>query len=193
MAKGVVTHGNRIGVISTVATAQSNAYRNAIYEVNPQVNVWQVGCPEFVPLIENNRIYDSHTKKVAREYLTPLINDRIDSLIYGCTHYPHLQGVLREILPKSVQLIDPADYVVKAAKKELQLLNLNNKVNLLPTRFCVSGNPEDFAKISRQWLGFTPRVENISLPCATNLIDLPSYSEIAPVQAKQLYRASLTA
>ena len=191
-AKSAVTQGRRIGVISTVATAKSNAYRDAIQEVNSQVHVWQVGCPAFVPLIAENRIYDSYTKKVARQYLTPLINHHVDSLIYGCTHYPHLQGILREILPKSVKLIDPADYVVRAAKKELQLLNLKNTINLLPTRFCVSGNPDDFAQISRQWLGFTPNVEKVSLPCATNLIDLPTHPEITTAK-KKIYQESLTA
>ncbi|MBL1209007.1 glutamate racemase [Geminocystis sp. GBBB08] len=162
-AKGAVKQGKKIGVISTVATAKSNAYRNAIQEINPQVDVWQVGCPEFVPLIEQNRIYDPYTKKVAQEYLEPLIRNQIDALIYGCTHYPHLQGLFKEILPSSVKLIDPADYVVRATERELDLMNLRNHHTLLPTRFCVSGEPEDFAKISKQWLGFTPQVEKIYL------------------------------
>jgi glutamate racemase len=193
-AQGAVSQGKRIGVISTVATAKSNAYRHAIQEINASVNVWQVGCPEFVPLIEQNRIYDPYTKQVAQRYLAELIDNRIDSLIYGCTHYPHLQGVLREILPASVQLIDPADYVVKATQKELDLLNLNNKRNILPTRFCVSGNPHDFARISKQWLGFTPYVEHVALPevATNNLIGLPHHSEVLSVN-KKVYTNSLTA
>ena len=193
-AQGAVNHGQkRIGVISTVATAKSDAYRNAIQEINSGVNIWQVGCPEFVPLIEQNRIHDPYTKEVARKYLANLIENRIDSLIYGCTHYPHLQGILKEILPNSVKMIDPADYLVKAVQKELSLLNLNNKVNLLPTRFCVSGNPHDFAKISKQWLGFTPQVEQVVLPGVThNLIDLPNYSDVISVN-QQIYTKSLTA
>ncbi len=177
-AKGAVENGQKIGVISTVATAKSNAYYNAIKEVDHNVDVWQVGCSEFVPLIEQNRIYESYTKKIATEYLTPLIDNRIDSLIYGCTHYPHLEGVLTQILPESVKLIDPANYLVEAVEKELKLLNLlNNTGNLLPTRFCVSGNPEDFAKISKQWLGFTPTVEKVHLSTDDNLLDLPVKTE----------------
>ncbi len=191
VAKGVVSEGQRVGVISTVATAKSNAYLHAIRQINSYTHVWQVGCPEFVPLIENNRIHDPYTKKIASEYLKPLIDDRIDSLIYGCTHYPHLQGILRAILPESVKLIDPADYVVTEAKKQLDLLSPNKTFNLLPTRFCVSGNPEDFAKISKQWLGFTPNVEQISLSGANNLIDLHSNPEIVSVDHQ--YSRSLTA
>ena len=191
-AKEIANQGKRIGVISTVATAKSNAYRDAILEANKDINIWQIGCPQFVPLIEANRIHDPYTKQVAREYLTPLINNRIDNLIYGCTHYPHLKGVFKEILPKSVNLVDPADYVVKAARKELQLLNIKNTGRLLPTRFCVSGNPEDFAIASKRWLGFTPFVEKIYLGADQNLIDLSTHND-RNLNNQPVYSEGLTA
>jgi glutamate racemase len=163
-ARAAVRHGKRIGVISTPATAASNAYRNAIQEISPNAEVWQVGCPKFVPLIEQNRIYDAHTKEVARQYLNPLLEKNIDTLVYGCTHYRHLKPVFQEILPATVQLIDPASYVVKAAQKELEILGLTNSTLTLPTRFGVSGCPEIFTQLSQQWLGFLPNVEKICLP-----------------------------
>ncbi|WP_324281938.1 glutamate racemase [Cyanobacterium aponinum UTEX 3221] len=190
-AKGAVKAGKRVGVISTVATAKSNAYRDAIVEIDPKTQVWQMGCPEFVPLIEQNRIYDPYTKKVAQQYLKPLIEANIDTLIYGCTHYPHLKGVLSEILPSSVRFIDPADYVVRAAEKELELMNLRNHGLLLPTRFCVSGNSDDFAITSKQWLGFTPHVEKIHLP-SSKVIELHNSTEIE-INQHHLYAESLIA
>lgn len=191
-AKGAVKQGKKIGIISTVATAKSNAYRNAIQEINPLVDVWQVGCPEFVPLIEQNRIYDPYTKKVAQKYLEPLIRNQIDALIYGCTHYPHLQGLLQEILPSSIKLIDPADSVVRATQRELDLMNLRNHETILPTRFCVSGEPEDFAKSSKQWLGFTPQVEKVYLPSLPSVPNTPLLSEVRQIH-HHLYAESLTA
>jgi len=163
-AQAAVHQGKRIGVIATPATAASNAYRNAILEMDNSCLVWQVSCPAFVPLIEQNRIYDPYTYEVAREYLAPLIQQRIDTLIYGCTHYPLLAPVLRSLLPVGVQLIDPAVRVVAAAAQELELLGLRNAGTALPTRFCVSGPPQQFAELSVQWLGCTPAVEKISLP-----------------------------
>lgn len=163
-AQAAVHQGKRIGVIATPATAASNAYRNAISEMDNSCLVWQVSCPAFVPLIEQNRIYDPYTYEVAREYLAPLIQQRIDTLIYGCTHYPLLAPVLRSLLPVGVQLIDPAVRVVAAAAQELELLGLRNAGTALPTRFCVSGPPQQFAELSVQWLGCTPAVEKISLP-----------------------------
>ncbi|MFM6189588.1 MAG: glutamate racemase [Planktothrix sp.] len=163
-AQAAMRQGQRIGVIATPATAASNAYRHAIQETDPSVQVWQVGCPEFVPLIEQNRIHDPYTYQIAQEYLTPLIQQQIDTLIYGCTHYPHLAPILRSILPAHVQLVDPAVSLVKAASQELELLGLRNTHSPKPTRFCVSGCPQQFANISVQWLGFTPTVEATTLP-----------------------------
>ncbi len=167
-AKAAVEKGRRIGVISTPATAASNAYRNAILEVEATSEVWQVGCPEFVPLIEQNRIYDPYTKEIATEYLSSLIDNHIDTLIYGCTHYPHLELLIKEILPSSVNLIDPAKYLVQASEQELELMGLKNHAQPLATRFAVSGSPEQFARLSNRWLGFTPKVEKVHLPDFSN-------------------------
>lgn len=163
-ARAAVQKGKRIGVIATPATAASNAYRRAIEEIDPTAQVWQVGCPEFVPLIEQNRIYEIYTKEVAKQYLKPLLQLKIDTLVYGCTHYRHLEPLFRQILPPSVRLVDPARYVVTAAEKELELLGLKSTFPSLPTRFCVSGNSETFSLVSRQWLGYIPKVNKIYLP-----------------------------
>jgi glutamate racemase len=126
--------------------------------------VWQVGCPAFVPLIEQNRISDPYTYEIAREYLEPLIEQDIDTLVYGCTHYPHLAPVLRQILPASVQLVDPAVHVVAAAAQELDLLGLRSQRGPKPTRFYTSGSAREFAHSAVQWLGHKPLVEQIYLP-----------------------------
>lgn len=157
-----VQQGQRIGVIATPATAKSNAYKRAILEIKPLVEVWQVSCPEFVPLIEQNRIHDPYTTEVARSYLEPLIQQDIDTLVYGCTHYPHLAPVLRSLVPYSVKLVDPAISVVAACAQELDLLGLRNTYPSMPTRFAVSGCPQQFAQSSVTWLGCTPLVEVVN-------------------------------
>lgn len=163
-ARAAVQTGRRIGVIATPATAASNAYRQAIAEIDATAQVWQVGCPEFVPLIEQNRIDDPYTQDVAQEYLEPLLQRQIDTLIYGCTHYPYLAPVLRRILPSTVRLVDPAVHVVTAAAQELDLLALRSARPPLPTRFCVSGSPKPFVEIASSWLGCTPVVDRMRLP-----------------------------
>lgn len=168
-ARGAVSQGKRIGVIATQATVNSSAYQNAILEVNPEASVWQMPCPEFVPLIEANRINDPHTKRIVQKRLQPLLERGIDTLIYGCTHYRHLSGVIQSILPSHVTCVDPAEYVVRATEQELELMGWKNTEPPQPTRFAVSGCPEQFAQSSKAWLGYAPLVEQVDLATLTTL------------------------
>ena len=162
-ARAAAKAGRRIGVISTVATAQSNAYKQAILEASPNAQVWQVGCPDFVPLIEKSRIDDPYTRAVATDYLKPLMAANIDTLVYGCTHYPHLAPLMDQILPPSITVINPASFLVAAMAKELDLLGLRSNQTQSQIDFYVSGDPAQFAQVSSQWLGFTPDVKSVSL------------------------------
>ena len=160
-ARAAVQQGRRIGVIATPATAASHAYRHAILEADATAQVWEVGCPEFVPLIESDRLHDPYTAAIAQEYLAPLLQQQIDTLVYGCTHYPYLAPILRKLLPEAVKLVDPAVSVVAAAAQELDLLTLKNVRPPAPTRFCVSGSPQTFSQLAAPWLGCTPTVEHV--------------------------------
>ena len=160
-AKAAVKKGRRVGVIATSATVKSHAYRQAIQEINPQTQVWEIACPEFVRLIEQNQLQTDYTRQIADEYLTPLIERQIDTLVYGCTHYKHLAQTIRAILPPSVQIVDPAEHIVVAAEKELALLGLSNNSFSKPTKFYVSGSTRQFASLSQQWLGYYPQVERV--------------------------------
>jgi glutamate racemase len=165
-ARAAALQGRRIGVIATPATVKSNAYLHAIQEANPHAQVWQVACPEFVPLIETNRINDPQTLAIAQEYIQPLLDRSIDTLIYGCTHYPHLEPVLRQFVPMSVKFINPAVAVVTAAAKELNVLGIQSHHSSIPTQFVVSGNPDQFTQVATQWLPAVPIVHQIALPTA---------------------------
>ncbi|MEM8719088.1 MAG: glutamate racemase [Cyanobacteria bacterium P01_G01_bin.39] len=162
-ARAAVKQGQRIGVIATEATTKSHAYRQAIQEINPQTQVWEIPCPEFVRLIEQNQLHTETTKQVAQQYLAPLLEAQIDTLIYGCTHYRHLDQTIRHLLPNSVQIIDPAEHIVVAAETELSLLGLRNNQFSLPTNYYVSGAPQKFASLSQQWLGYSPHVIQVPL------------------------------
>ncbi|MDJ0648494.1 MAG: glutamate racemase [Xenococcaceae cyanobacterium MO_188.B19] len=167
-ARAAIQQGNRIGVIATPATASSHAYRKAIQEIDPTAQVWEVGCPEFVVLIESNQIHTQYTKQVARSYLQPLLDQKIDTLVYGCTHYRHLENVFRSILPGSIKIVDPAEHIAIAGERELELMGLKSNRQALPTRFCVSGVPHQFAELSHQWLGCLPQVEKIQMKELSN-------------------------
>lgn len=165
-ARAAVKSGKHIGVVSTEATAKSNAYKQAVLEIDATAEVKQVGCQDFVPLIEGDRIHDPYMLAVAKRYLEPLVAAGIDTLVYGCTHYPHLAPVFKQILPSSITLVDPAKHLTVAAAQELKILRLRRPADsALPssTEFYVSGDPEQFANVSQQWLGFKPQVSQVGV------------------------------
>jgi glutamate racemase len=167
-ARAAVRSGRRIGVIATPATVASNCYKQAISEINPEVEVFQVACPEFVPLIEANRILHPQTRSIVWNCLQPLVETEIDTLVYGCTHYPYLAPVIEQLLPRSVTLVNPAVQMAAAADQELKLLNLKSNRTEPETSFFVSGKPEQFAQSSQHCLGFVPGVESVRLQGLTS-------------------------
>lgn len=157
--------GERIGVIATAATVASRAYSRAIRERSRRAQVGEVACPAFVPLIEGGQWMSDQMRIVARQYLEPLLKQRIDALIYGCTHYPYLAPIFEEFIPASIQRIDPAVAAVARLKATGQ--PPQECTDQAHYRFCVSGDPEQFAHAASAWLGYRPAV------CAVNLPTLP--------------------
>lgn len=153
-AQGAVQQGgDRVGVIATPATVRSDAYRRAILEINPHAQVWQIGCPEFVPLIEANRLRDPETPAIVTKYLVPLLDQEINTLIYGCTHYPHLAPIIEPHLPPQVRCINPAEHVAQAAMRELYLLgDAAPDTATAQVQFCVTGDVKQFNQVAGQWL-----------------------------------------
>ena len=162
-ARAAAQQGQRIGVIATLATVASDAYGQAIREIAPQAQVYQVGCPQFVPLIEAGRIQEPETQRIAAQYLQPLQAAGIDTLVYGCTHYPHLAPVLEPLLGPTVTPVDPAVHLVAAAEKELALLRLKNTRGPGETRYYVSGDPQTFSDRAIPLLGYAPTVAQTHL------------------------------
>ncbi|BDA39674.1 glutamate racemase [Candidatus Atelocyanobacterium thalassae] len=162
-ARAAAKYGRSVGVISTLATAKSDSYRQAIQEINPDIKVWQIGCPELVPLIERDKIHDFHTQKTLKKYINPLLEKNIDTLIYGCTHYKHLEEIIKNIIPYKIELIDPAYYVAQSVKKELEIMSLRGNNSYFSVRFVVTGSPKNFSHLSKKWLGYYPLVDFISL------------------------------
>ncbi|HIK44091.1 MAG TPA: glutamate racemase [Leptolyngbyaceae cyanobacterium M65_K2018_010] len=163
-AQAATRVGRRIGVIATEATVNSQAYLNAIQELAPHVPVWQGSCPKFVPIVEANQLKTPYARQTAERYLQPLLAAQVDTLIYGCTHYPHLAPVLKTILPGQTQYIDPAISMVAAAARELDALGLRSHTPAWSTEFYVSGSAPEFKRLAVQWLGHQPQVRQVRLP-----------------------------
>jgi glutamate racemase len=148
------TRSGRIGVIATVGTIHSHAFQKTLQSMRENIQVFAQPCPLFVPLIEGGFIEAEETKRVAKEYLKPLLKDEIDTLVLGCTHYPHLLRVIRERVGHDVTIIDPAEEAVRDVKNLLrQAGTLKDKSSPPKYAYLVSGPAPQFQDLGSRLLG----------------------------------------
>ncbi|MDP1852742.1 MAG: glutamate racemase [Candidatus Omnitrophota bacterium] len=148
------TQNKRIGVIGTPSTIKSRSYESQINELDSEIKVFSAATPLFVPLVEEGWVDTDVTREVAREYLGPLTNKNVDTLILGCTHYPLLREVIQGVLGKKVNLIDSAKQVAIEVKRMLACEDLLNDSAKKPRhKFYVSDNPEWFTNLAGRFLG----------------------------------------
>ena len=105
-----------VGVIGTPATIASGAYQKALAKARPGLKVVAAATPLFVPLVEEGWLKGEVTEKVARQYLEPLIREKIRVLVLACTHYPLLKGVLGRVLGPGVKLVDSSEACAESLK-----------------------------------------------------------------------------
>ena len=147
------TQNKRIGVIGTNGTIKSRTYEFEIKQLDSAVKVTAVACPLFVPVVEEGWLSGPVVLEVAKTYLKPLKDARVDTVILGCTHYPILKPVIKEVLGKDVTLIDSAKQVAIEVKKILAQEGLLNKGSRGKHKFYVSDNPEWFSSLAERFLG----------------------------------------
>jgi glutamate racemase len=146
--------GGRIGVIGTSGTVSSGAYDRAIRAILPDARVIAKACPLLVPLVEEGWIDHPITAQVAREYLLPLIDEGIDTLVLGCTHYPLLKDVLCRALGRGVSLIDSAAETASTVGDVLRECHIHAPADAEPThRFIASDDPLQFLQLGQNFLG----------------------------------------
>ena len=157
------TRNRRVGVIGTTSTIRSGAYRRHLLAASPDLTVVSRACPLFVPLVEEGWIEDQATYLIARRYLEPLVAQRVDTLILGCTHYPLLASVLAQVLGPQVRLVDSgveAAHHLKVMLREAGLLNPGRRGE---HRFYLSDFPYKFREVGERFLERSlPHVETIN-------------------------------
>ena len=150
------TRGGHIGVIGTVGTIKSGAYERAIRALDPNVIITARACPLFVPLVEEGWTDHDATRLIAREYLQPLVAANVDTLVLGCTHYPLLKPLLRDVLGPDVRLIDSAEETAAETARTLDAAHLSVAPSADPTyRFIASDGPLQFLQLGQRFLGGT--------------------------------------
>ena len=149
-----VTRTGRVGVIGTAATVTSGAYDDA-FAAAPQVELTSVACPRFVEFVEAGVTGGAELIAVAHEYLDPLREAGVDTVVLGCTHYPLLTGVISYVMGEQVTLVSSAEETATDVYRTLAARDLLRSDDLPEPehRFMVTGDPADFQRLGRRFLG----------------------------------------
>ena len=149
-----ITKKKRIGVIGTTATINSQAYNKQIHMLDPDVNVYGQPCPLLVSLVEEGWVDDEITRLTIRKYLTPLLQESVDTIILGCTHFPVIKDLIQNEVGNEIALIDSGQETAKLVKMMLERMELETKTDS-PGKFeCfVSDIPNKFDEVGTRFLG----------------------------------------
>jgi glutamate racemase len=136
------------------------AYDDA-FAAAPHLDLHIRACPRFVDFVEQGVTGGEELLAAAHEYLDPLAEAGVDTLILGCTHYPLLTGVVSYVMGDQVTLVSSAEETAKDVYKMLVRLGLERDPSLPPPvhRFLTTGQPDEFARIGRRFLG--PELESV--------------------------------
>ena len=148
------TRTGRIGVIGTRATIDSKAYLDA-FAAAPQLTIQSIACPLFVEYVERGETSGDAITKVAREYLQPMIEADVDTLVLGCTHYPLLTGVISYVMGNGVSLVSSAEETAKDLYRVLIENSLLRAPSSTPPthKFLATGDAQAFESLARRFLG----------------------------------------
>ncbi|MGK5594601.1 MAG: glutamate racemase [Parachlamydiaceae bacterium] len=148
-----VTKNNYIGILGTKGTIASRAYEHKILEKRPSATVISIACPLFVPLVEEGMQEHQATQLIIEEYLLPLKQHSIDTLLLGCTHYPILKPFIQRALGHRITIVDSATtcahFVAITLKEKLLEAPFTCPQ---PSQFFVTDNPEKFQLLGKKFL-----------------------------------------
>jgi len=157
------TKNGTIGVMGTSATINSGAFDEEIHRMLPAANIISASCPLLVSLVENNwiDIDDEVTNAAVKRYLAPLLEAGADTIILGCTHFPHLAPIIQKIAGDGVTLIDTGLEEARYVKEVLENKGMqNDPAHEGWQHFYVSDKTQNFSLTARTLLG-----EDISEKC----------------------------
>lgn len=148
------TRTGKVGVIGTQATIDSKSYFDA-FAAAPQLQITSEACPKFVEYVERGETSGVEITQIAREYLKPMIDAKVDTLVLGCTHYPLLTGVISYVMGEGVTLVSSAEETAKDLYRVLVESNLlRSETEKAPTyEFLATGGTDQFEVLARRFLG----------------------------------------
>ena len=139
------TKNDKIGVIATSAAIKADEYHKQLLRFNPHIKVYNQACPFLVPLIEEGKfdIGNQEIRYILEDYLTPLIENDIDTLILGCTHYDLLSPIIKDMYP-NLNLVSSSRCVIDNLSRQIQQNDNTNNEQL----YFASSNKDKFESVA---------------------------------------------
>lgn len=159
------TTNKRVGVIATSGTVASGSFVREITKLDQQVQIFQQACPLLVPIVEEGEQDSEITDIMLKKYLKPLIDQGIDTLVLGCTHYGILKKQIRKVIGKSVAIVSESESIpVKLAdylKRHPEICQKIGREGVI--KFFSTDLTDKFAVLGSQFFGRKIEAEKVSL------------------------------
>ncbi len=154
-----------IGVIATQTTVRSSYYENAINSKKENKIIFQQECPEFVSEIEKEKLNIDKLNYLTDLYLRPLINNNIEELILGCSHYPLIYDFLRKELDPNIKIIDPSVALIKKFNESFAIAKTAcfETLSYKNVKFFVTSERGEFSNKVKFWLGINKEIRLVNL------------------------------
>ncbi len=160
-----LAYGTKIGLLATQATVASGKHAEKARMYNACAEVTGVPCHDFVPLIEGCQLSGPAVEAAVADYIAPLRQAGVRSLVLGCTHYPLLTPLIREKVGDAMAIINPALETAAAARELLRQQELfDSSLRKGTTRLCFSALNDQVRLMATQILGGECSLEEVELP-----------------------------
>jgi len=147
------TSNRRVGLLATTATVRTGAYARVLAELDPEVELVSVACPELAPMIQEGFPFDQRVVETARAYCRPLRIAAVDTVILGSTHYPLVAPMLQRMLGSGVQLVASGPAVATRVQAALDARSLAREAEGEGDyRFLCTGDVEAFRTVGTRFL-----------------------------------------
>lgn len=160
------TKNRRVGVMATEGTVRSGAFVREIQKTDSSIDVFQQACPALVPLIEAGALDSPELDARVREYATPLLGKKIDTLVLGCTHYGLVEKKIRTVIGPDIEIISERDVVPERLQKYFaRHPEIALRIEKSSRReFYTTGDTKKFERLGSSFFGSAIRAEHADLP-----------------------------
>ncbi len=164
---GAVTRSRHVGVLATAGTIKSESYPLEIHKLFPDITIYGQACPLWVPLVENGEAQGPGADYFVQKYIGELLqkDDRIDTVILGCTHYPLLLPKIRRYMPAGINVVPQGELVADSLKN---YLSRHPEMDARCTRggtctYCTTEAEEKFSESASTFLNEAVTVRRVLL------------------------------